>query len=70
MIRLFKIESRFGGVAGGAQNLLVSFYQFALIEDVFPILIKMMTVLAIQSLFHMELVGKIYRGSFFPHPAF
>lgn len=53
-------------MAGGAPNVWVPLYQFTFVKNIFPILIEMVTILAIDSLLHMELVWKMDRGSFFP----
>lgn len=66
MIGLFEIKPGFRPVAGGALNLLASLHQFAFVQDIFPLLIEMVAILAGQSLLGMEVMWKGDRGSLFP----
>ena len=52
-------------MAGGTADPLVSFLQFALVEDIFSIFIDVMTILAGESGFDMTVVRKRNRRSSF-----
>jgi hypothetical protein len=66
MIGLFEIQSGFRPVAGGTLDFFVPRFQFAFVQDIFPLLIEMMTVLTGQSLLDMEVMWKGDRRPPFP----
>jgi hypothetical protein len=55
---LLQIESEFRTMASGTTDILVSFLQFAFIQDVFSIFIDVMAVHAGQSCFGMAIMRK------------
>jgi len=44
-----------------ATDVLISFLKFALVQNVFPVFIDVMAILAGQSCFNMEIVREDYR---------
>ena len=58
---LFQVDSEIRAMAGRTADALFSFFQRALIEDVFSVFINMMTVLAGESGFGMTIMRKGHR---------
>jgi len=53
---LFEVESRIRSMTGGTADALFSFLQCAFLQDVFPVFIEMMAVLAGESGFGMTIM--------------
>ena len=60
---LFQIDSKLWAVAGRTTDALISLLQFALVEDVFPIFIDVMTILAGEPEFDVAIMSKGNRRS-------
>jgi len=60
---LFQIESGIRAMAGRTADALFSFLQGTLLQDVFPVFINMMAVLARESGFGMTIMRKGHRSS-------
>jgi hypothetical protein len=64
---LFQMESEFRTMASGTTDILVSLLQFTFVQDVFPIFIDVMAVLAGESCFGMAIMRKGHcRSCLFP----
>jgi hypothetical protein len=55
---LFQIGSELRAMARNAADALISFFEFTLVQNVFPILIEVMAVLARKPCFNMVVVRK------------
>jgi hypothetical protein len=60
---LFQIESGIRAMAGRTADALFSFLQRTLLQDVFPVFINVMAVLARESGFGMTIMRKGHRSS-------
>ena len=58
---LFEVESRIRSMTGRAADALFSFFQCAFLQDVFPVFIEVMAVLAGESDFGMTIMRKGHR---------
>jgi len=58
---LFQPESGIGSMTGGTADALFSFLQCTFIQDVFPVFIEVMAVLAGESDFGMTIMRKGHR---------
>lgn len=58
---LFQVDSRIRSMTGRTADALFSFLQFAFVQDVFPVFIEMMAVLAGESGFGMTIMRKGHR---------
>ena len=55
---LFQVESEIRAMAGRTADALFSFFQHTFLQDVFPVFINMMAVLAGESGFGMTIMRK------------
>jgi hypothetical protein len=60
---LFQIESRLRTMTSGTTDALVALLEFTLVQNVFPVFIDVVAVLAGQSCFNMAIVRKGHRRS-------
>jgi len=62
---LLQVEPKLWIMASGTTDALISFLEFALVQDVFSVFIDVMAVFAGQANFDMFVMRKGHRGSCF-----